>query len=85
MASTATAPDRREFVSLPVKQGNAAKRQRKERIVAVILTALMVVASIPLILILFQVIQRGWAAVMQPPLPAPTSWWCGPRRLLLVD
>ena len=63
MTSTATAPDRQEFVSLSVKQGNAAKRQRKERIVAVILTALMVVASIPLILILFQVIQRGWAVI----------------------
>jgi phosphate transport system permease protein len=47
-------------VSLTVRQGNAARRQRTERLVATLLTFLMVVASIPLVLILFQVVQRGW-------------------------
>jgi phosphate transport system permease protein len=45
--------------SLRIKQGNAKQRERKDRIVGVILTILMGIASIPLFLIMAQVIQRG--------------------------
>jgi phosphate transport system permease protein len=50
----------RARASLAVRQGNAARRQRTERFVATLLTFFMVVASIPLFLILLQVVQRGW-------------------------
>jgi phosphate transport system permease protein len=50
----------RARASLAVRQGNAARRQRTERFVATLLTSFMVVASIPLFLILLQVVQRGW-------------------------
>lgn len=66
MSSTAasgapTAP--RAYVSLSVKQGNARKRQRVEKIVSVVLASFMLVASIPLVLILFQVVQRGYSVI----------------------
>ncbi len=48
---------------LHLKQGNARRRQNSDRILRVVLTLLMVVASIPLFLILFQVIQRGAGVV----------------------
>jgi phosphate transport system permease protein len=49
--------------SLRDKQPNAARRARSDRLVAVVLTVLMGVASIPLVLILWQVIQQGAAVI----------------------
>lgn len=49
--------------SLREKQGNSTKRDRKERFMKWWLTALMAVASIPLILILFQVLRMGWGVI----------------------
>lgn len=55
----AGAPTVPEHVPLRMKQGNAKKRQRTDHILRVILTFLMMVASVPLVLIMYQVIQRG--------------------------
>jgi phosphate transport system permease protein len=49
--------------SLREKQGNASKRDRKERFMRVWLAALMVVASIPILLITFQVVRMGWRVI----------------------
>lgn len=45
--------------SIKIKQPNAKRRERSDRIIRVVLTLLMAVASIPLFLIVFQVVQRG--------------------------
>ena len=45
--------------SLREKQGNAKRRDRTERVMRYVLTVLMAVASIPLFLILFEVVRRG--------------------------
>ena len=52
-------PASQEARSLLIKQGNARRRERTNGILRVVLTFLMAVASVPLFLILFQVIQRG--------------------------
>lgn len=53
------APTVPEHLPLRLKQGNAKRRQRTDQILRVVLTFLMVVASVPLALIMFQVIRRG--------------------------
>lgn len=53
---TSTVPDHKP---LRLKQGNARRRETIDRILRVVLTFLMVVASVPLFLIMYQVIQRG--------------------------
>lgn len=45
--------------SLADKAGNARSRERKERIVRVVLTVLMALASVPLLLIVFEVVRNG--------------------------
>lgn len=54
---------RPERVSLSIKQPNAKKRQRTERVMRVVLATLMLVASIPLALILYQVAVRGYHVI----------------------
>ncbi len=49
--------------SLKVKGGNARKRQRKDLAVKALLTVLMILASIPIVLILFEVARRGAAVI----------------------
>ncbi|MGY6500427.1 MAG: phosphate ABC transporter permease PstA [Acidimicrobiales bacterium] len=49
--------------SLLEKQGNANQRDRKERIMRAVLTVLMVIASIPIMLIVFQVVRTGWTVI----------------------
>jgi phosphate transport system permease protein len=49
--------------SLRVKQRNARRRGRNERIFAGVLIAAMVLASVPLFLILFQVVRQGAAVI----------------------
>ena len=49
--------------SLREKQGNARKRDRKERFMRTWLMILMGIASIPIILILFQVTRMGWRVI----------------------
>lgn len=48
-----------ERTPLHIKQGNAKRRQRSDRVIRVVLALLMLVASIPLFLIMYQVIARG--------------------------
>lgn len=60
--------------SLQDEQGNARRRKRRDRAVKGALTALMVVASIPLVLILVEVARRGvavidWGFFTQPEPP----------------
>lgn len=52
-----------EQVPLRVKQGNAGRRQRVDRIVRIVLTGLMALAAVPLFLIMYQVIARGAGVV----------------------
>lgn len=49
--------------SLAARQGNAARRARRDRLARAVLTALMAVAAIPLVLILVEVARRGWGVV----------------------
>ncbi len=49
--------------SLSVVQGNARRRTRKDRVLAATLTFLMFVASIPLLLIVWEVARRGAAVI----------------------
>lgn len=49
--------------SLNVRVGNAARRQRRDQAVKVLLTLLMALAAIPLFLIVLQVAERGFAVV----------------------
>ncbi|QRN81098.1 MAG: ABC transporter permease subunit, partial [Nocardiopsis sp. BM-2018] len=48
-----------EHVPLRMKQGNAKRRQRTDQVLRAVLTFLMALASVPLVLIMYQVIQRG--------------------------
>jgi phosphate transport system permease protein len=59
MTMTAEAVTNDRYRSLRIKQGNYRRRQTVERIVSGILLILMVLASIPLFLIMFEVIRRG--------------------------
>jgi phosphate transport system permease protein len=52
-----------EYRSLRVKQGNANKRARRNAIVRVLLTAMMLLAAVPLVLILVQVLREGAGVV----------------------
>jgi len=45
--------------SLAAKQGNAGRRERRDRVVGVVLAILMAIASIPLFLIAFEVVRNG--------------------------
>lgn len=59
---TAASPTRTELSghrSLAEKQPNALRRARTEKIVHAVFTLLMALASIPLVLIVFQVVERG--------------------------
>ena len=49
--------------SLRDKEGNASKRDRKEQFMRYLLSGLMAIASIPIVLILFQVIRMGWQVI----------------------
>lgn len=49
--------------SLEEKQGNASPRARRDRVVAAMLTVAMVIASIPILIILLEVVRRGAAVV----------------------
>jgi phosphate transport system permease protein len=53
----------REHRSLRQKEGNANRRDRSERMMKVLLTVLMALASIPLALIVFQVTRMGWRVI----------------------
>jgi phosphate transport system permease protein len=53
----------REHRSLRQKEGNANRRDRTERAMRVVLTILMGLASIPLALIVFQVVRMGWRVI----------------------
>ncbi len=60
--------------SLRVKQGNATRRQRVDSVIKVVLTSMMILASIPLVLILVEVARRGavvigWEFFTQPEPP----------------
>lgn len=60
--------------SLADKAGNSRSRERKERIVRVVLTVLMALASVPLLLIVFEVVRNGigvisWEFFTQPEPP----------------
>lgn len=63
--TTATVIENREDLTptghrpLARKQGNARRRQRKDLMVKVVLTFMMILASIPLVLILVEVARRG--------------------------
>lgn len=46
-------------LSLKVKEANARKRQRRDSTLKWVLAAIMVIASIPIVLIIFQVVERG--------------------------
>ena len=48
-----------EHTPLRLKQGNAKQRERTDRVLRVVLTFLMLVASVPLFLIMYQVLARG--------------------------
>lgn len=61
LVETPPAPARRR--PLRVKQGNARRREVVDRVLRVVLTLLMAVASLPLVLILYQVINKGIGVV----------------------
>src|SRR5690606_35402892 len=75
--STVTRPPRLTstgHVSLSEKGPNSRKRQRRDRTFKAILTFMMVIASIPIVLVVVQVVQRGisvisWEFFTQPELP----------------
>ena len=52
-----------EHRSLRQKEGNANRRDRTERSMRVVLTIAMALASIPLALIVFQVVRMGWRVI----------------------
>src|SRR5690606_4824267 len=59
---------------LAAKQGNAVARERREKAVRVVLAVLMGIASIPLVLILFEVVRNGigvisWEFFTRPEAP----------------
>jgi phosphate transport system permease protein len=49
--------------SLKVKEPNAARRQRVDRLVTLLLTWVMIIAMVPLVLIMIQVIIRGGGVI----------------------
>lgn len=64
MTSTVgTPPARPTHTSLRVQHGNASRRRRSDVAARIVLSALMGIASIPLILILFVVIREGAAVI----------------------
>jgi phosphate transport system permease protein len=59
-------PDQRTSTghrSLKVKEPNATRRQRVDQVIAVLLTWVMIIAMIPLVLIMIQVIIRGGGVI----------------------
>lgn len=62
MSLTLESPQRDGRRSLREQVGNAGPRRRRDRLVRVLLTVGMLVAIVPLALIVFEVLRRGWNA-----------------------